>query len=233
MLPDVAGLESPAFVMVCATIALAGLTRGFAGFGAAMTYMPIASAIMEPGLAAASLLVVDATLSLPLVVSATKICDWRTALPAAGGAMITVSPGAWVLTNTDPCVLRWILYGVVLLLLIILISGWRYTKAPNKRTSFGVGTVSGLPGGMTQLAFHLLDVRPLVRQRYSRQLDNLSRLHQFRLICSFLVEWPEYLFRSQRLLAIKRSLVPLTRLFTLFRDSHHKPANFGWNAQII
>ncbi|SFK57031.1 hypothetical protein SAMN04488518_106270 [Pseudovibrio ascidiaceicola] len=152
MLPDVAGLESPTFLMVCATIALAGLTRGFAGFGAAMIYMPIASAIMEPKLAAASLLMVDATISLPMVVSATKICDWRTVLPAAGGAVITVSIGAWVLTNADPYVLRWVLSAVVLLLLIILISGWRYTKAPNKRTSFGVGAVSGLLGGMTQLA---------------------------------------------------------------------------------
>ncbi len=152
MLPDVAGLDSPALLMVCAAIALAGLTRGFAGFGAAMIYMPVASAIMDPKLAAASLLLVDATISMPMVISATKQCDWRTVLPAALGAFLTVSIGAWVLTTADPYVLRWIVSCVVLTLLTILVSGWRYTKAPSKRTSFGVGIISGLLGGMTQLS---------------------------------------------------------------------------------
>ncbi|SDR32806.1 sulfite exporter TauE/SafE family protein [Pseudovibrio sp. Tun.PSC04-5.I4] len=152
MLPDVAGLESTALLMVCATVALAGLTRGFCGFGAAMVYMPIASSIIAPKLAAASLMLIDGLISIPMAASASKICDWRTVLPAAAGAFVTVSIGAWVLTHSDPQNLRWVLSAVVLLLLCILISGWRYTKPPKKRISFGVGAVSGLLGGMTQLA---------------------------------------------------------------------------------
>ena len=150
--PTCFGLETPKLLVVCAAIALAGLVRGFAGFGAAMIYMPLASSVMDPKFAAATLLLIDGVSSAPLAAVSCRICDWKTVFPAALGSLTTVFTGTWVLVHSNPYILRWGLSATITLLLAVLISGWQYTKAPKPHISFTVGTISGLLGGMTQLA---------------------------------------------------------------------------------
>ena len=47
------------FVAAVVVAALSGLVRGFSGFGSALIYIPLVSAIYEPRIAAATLLLVD------------------------------------------------------------------------------------------------------------------------------------------------------------------------------
>ena len=55
--------HSPTLLAMFAGAAfLAGLARGFSGFGAALIFIPLASAIVGPRVASAVLLVVDAVL---------------------------------------------------------------------------------------------------------------------------------------------------------------------------
>jgi len=50
----------------------AGLARGFSGFGAALIFMPLASAIAGPQTAAAVLVLIDLVFSVPLIVKAAQ-----------------------------------------------------------------------------------------------------------------------------------------------------------------
>ncbi|MCT8971731.1 sulfite exporter TauE/SafE family protein [Microbaculum marinisediminis] len=137
-------------VLVAALVA--GLVRGFSGFGAALIFMPVASAAIDPRLAAASFLIFDAVLTLPLLWGAVRTCQWNTVLPVGVSAMATVPFGAAILANADPVTLRWGLSILVLLLLALLASGLRYSGAPSRLASVGVGGVAGVLNGIGQVS---------------------------------------------------------------------------------
>ncbi|MFN0264621.1 sulfite exporter TauE/SafE family protein [Tepidamorphus sp. 3E244] len=142
----------PRFVFAALVAFAAGLVRGFAGFGAAMIFMPLASSVVAPQTAAAGFLVMDTVLTLPLVAGALRHCQWHTVLPTALTAMAVVPFGAWVLAHGDELTLRWIISIVVLALLALLLSGWRYTREPGVAASVGVGAVAGFLSGVTQVS---------------------------------------------------------------------------------
>ncbi|WP_417667660.1 sulfite exporter TauE/SafE family protein [Roseibium sp.] len=150
---DLFPIYSPAtLTFLCAVLFVAGVVRGFAGFGAGMIFMPVATSILYPPTAAASFLFLDFVIAMPLVVRAVRICDWSTILPAVTASVIFVHAGTWFLANGDVFALRWIIFAIVTGLLLLLISGWRYHSRPTKPVSFGVGAVAGVLGGISQVS---------------------------------------------------------------------------------
>jgi uncharacterized membrane protein YfcA len=144
---------SPSLLAFLAAILfIAGCVRGFAGFGAGMIFMPVATSVMLPSTAAAAFLFIDGIVALPLVIRALRICDWATVLPAVIGAIVFVHFGAWLLANADVLVLRWSIFAIVTGLLLLLVSGWRYHRKPTKPVSLGVGAVAGILGGISQVS---------------------------------------------------------------------------------
>ncbi len=131
---------------------IAGCVRGFAGFGAGMIFMPVATSVMLPSTAAAAFLFIDGIVALPLVIRAIRQCDWATVLPAVAGAVLFVHFGAWLLANADVLVLRWTIFAIVTGLLLLLVSGWRYDRKPTRPVSLGVGAVAGVLGGISQVS---------------------------------------------------------------------------------
>jgi hypothetical protein len=67
-------------------------------------------------------------------------------------AAIAVPFGALALLVVDPLVLRWIIGITVLVLVGILMSGWRYHGRPRLPATIGVGLLSGLGAGAIQIA---------------------------------------------------------------------------------
>lgn len=137
---------------LAAVLFLAGCVRGFAGFGAGMIFMPVATSVMSPPTAAAAFLFIDGLIALPLVVRAVRLCDWSTVVPATIGAVLFVHAGAWLLANADVLMLRWLIFIIVTGLLLLLVSGWRYPRKPNRPVSFAVGAIAGVLGGISQVA---------------------------------------------------------------------------------
>jgi uncharacterized membrane protein YfcA len=142
----------PSLIVVLVAALIAGLVRGFSGFGAGLIFMPVASAAFDPKLAAAAFLIMDNVLTMPLIVKAAPTCRWRTVLPAAIAAAVTVPLGAAILASADPVLLRWGLSGLVLVLLGLLVSGLRYSGEPHLAASLAVGGTSGILGGIAQVA---------------------------------------------------------------------------------
>ncbi len=140
------------YALFFGVVVVAGLVRGFSGFGAALIFMPVASSMIDPRLAAGVLLIVDALVTLPLVVRGIGVCDWRTVWPAAVGGVALAPLGAWVLAGGDVLVLRWVISLLALALLGLMVSGWRYQGAPKWPVSLGVGAGAGFMGGLAQIA---------------------------------------------------------------------------------
>ncbi|MEP0232155.1 sulfite exporter TauE/SafE family protein [Roseibium sp.] len=150
---DIFSSFSPGTLMFLgAVLFVAGIVRGFAGFGAGMIFMPMATAIVYPPTAAAGFLFLDFAIAMPLVVRAVRMCDWNTVIPAVVASVIFVHTGTWFLANGDVLMLRWVIFAIVAGLLALLVSGWRYHSKPTRTVSFGVGAVAGVLGGISQVS---------------------------------------------------------------------------------
>jgi len=137
-------------VLIIAAVA-AGLARGFSGFGAALIFVPLASAVVPPQVAVPMLLVVDGVMTVGLIPAAARAADRRDVLTMALGALIGVPAGTVLLTSLDPLTIRWSIVVIVVVLLAVLTSGWRYHGRPRAPLTVMVGMVAGLFSGVAQI----------------------------------------------------------------------------------
>ncbi len=149
---DPAFFTTPAFLMTLAAAVAAALVRGFAGFGAALIFVPIASAAYGPTIAAPTLLLVDFVMTFPYFLGGIRRCRWPTVLPTALAAMLLSPLGAWALAVGDRTMLRWAISIAILLLVALIASGWRYRSEPTVPVSAGVGAIAGFLGGFAQIS---------------------------------------------------------------------------------
>lgn len=144
-------LADPRWLWVVAAAVLAALVRGFTGFGAAMVFVPVASAIYEPKVAVVALFIVDAIATFPLIFRAVHRCRWADVTCLAVGAAVTIPLGVHVLLIADSELLRWIISLSILGLVAVMASGWRYKTHPPLLARVGIGGVSGFAGGIANL----------------------------------------------------------------------------------
>jgi len=130
---------------------LAGATRGFSGFGSALIYVPLISAIYDPRTAAVTFLLIDAATGIALLPTVWREADWREVLPLAVAAVVAGQFGSLILQYADPTALRWGITVVVLTVLAVLMSGWRYHGKPILIVTLAVGFVAGILGGAVQI----------------------------------------------------------------------------------
>lgn len=130
---------------------IGGLARGFSGFGGALIFMPLASSVIDPKLAAAVLFLIDAATSFPLIPNALRHGDKREVGLMLTGALVGLPVGTALLTFSDALTVRWSITVLVSALLALLVSGWRYHGKPTAPMTIAVGAVSGLFGGAAQV----------------------------------------------------------------------------------
>jgi uncharacterized membrane protein YfcA len=140
------------FWIALAIAILAGAVRGFSGFGSAQIYIPLIAAVYSPRVAAVTLLIIDTLGAAPFTVRAFAYCTWPEVLPMYIAAAIAVPIGTLALLVIDPIVLRWFIAILVLSLVAILVSGWRYHGRPSLPVTAAVGLFSGFGSGAVQIA---------------------------------------------------------------------------------
>jgi hypothetical protein len=141
----------PRFPLALGIGALSGVVRGFSGFGSALIYIPLMAAIYGPREAAATLVLMDFTSALLPAIEARKQCNWAELVPIGLASVVCVPLGTMLLLIVDPAILRWVISGLVLGLLAVLISGWRYRGEPALAAKLAVGAIAGVGAGATQV----------------------------------------------------------------------------------
>ena len=147
-----AAVADPRFIAALAVVFISGLVRGFSGFGSALIYVPLMSAIYEPRIAALTLLITDFAASAPFTIAQTRHCNWREVAPVSVAAIATLPLGVLALQYLDPVILRWGIAFLVTSLLAVMVSGWRYHVEPKLPVSLGVGLVAGIGAGAVQMS---------------------------------------------------------------------------------
>ena len=148
-LPFDLSLQEMAILVVAALVA--GSARGFSGFGGALIFVPIASSVVGPRLAVPLLLIVDLVLTPGLIPHAWRNADRRNVGVMAVGAALGIPAGTYALTHVDGTTIRWAIVAIVVVLLTLLVCGWRYHGRPHPSMTLGVGVVSGLFSGAAQV----------------------------------------------------------------------------------
>lgn len=155
-LPDFAALTAllhdGRFIAALAIAVVAGLVRGFSGFGSALIYMPLISALYGPRIAAPTLLLIDTICSLPFTVHAAPQSNPREVAWVSLAGFFALPLGVWALVYVDAILLRWFIVALVVLALVALVSGWRYHGKPTVPASLATGALAGFGGGAVQIA---------------------------------------------------------------------------------
>ncbi|WP_245198257.1 sulfite exporter TauE/SafE family protein [Jiella mangrovi] len=130
--------------MIAAFALIAGLARGFSGFGAALIFVPLASSLIGPKLAAPLLLIVDGIAASGLIPNALGRADIRGVAVMAIGAIVGIPLGTALLALVSPLTVRWFIAAMVTGLLVLLLSGWRYSGRRPPLLTVAVGWMSGM-----------------------------------------------------------------------------------------
>lgn len=144
-LPDIALAD---LAWLTFAVFLAGLVRGFSGFGTALVYVPLAGLVLPPVWVVMTILAFDLIGPLPMVPESLRSARRPDLLMLLLGLCIGVPAGVWVLSDVDPIVFRWGTSLLALALLIVLVSGWRYARYLAPAGVAGTGMLGGFLGGV-------------------------------------------------------------------------------------
>ena len=139
------------WVLACGAL-IAGIVRGFSGFGTAMIYLPIAAQVLPPLWAILSMMMMDIFGPIPLIKPALKDAKKRDLLLLLGGFACLLPVGLAVLSMISPDSYRYFVSILSLVLLVCLIFGLRYSGPMRPPLVVGVGALSGFSGGLGGVA---------------------------------------------------------------------------------
>jgi uncharacterized membrane protein YfcA len=131
---------------------IAGLVRGFAGFGGPLLLIPILNIIFAPATTVTAVLLADTIASLQLVPDAWRQATLRVVSFLLLGTMIAIPAGAALLAWAEPVLMKRVISGVILSLALIALGGWRYRAQLKNSGYMGVGALAGLVMGATGIA---------------------------------------------------------------------------------
>ena len=148
----IAEARAPMILVALAGAFLAGLARGFSGFGSGLIFMPIASSALGPKVAVASLLVFDFLVAGLPVIRNFDAARARSLLPVAISISAFIPVGGWVAAQGDPETIRWSLSFVVFTALGLITAGLKWHGRETFLVAALIGSLSGFLGGLAALS---------------------------------------------------------------------------------
>lgn len=158
-------LDTAGLVWLFLTVLVAGTVYGFAGFGSALIFMPVAVAFMSPADAIAAFSISALASLFTVIPKALPLVDRKAVTILIVTASIAASLGIWVMTISDVTVIRWIVVGICATTLCALLAGWRYSVAPTAQTRAVIGLATGFVGGLSGLMGPILVLFQLAGQQ--------------------------------------------------------------------
>lgn len=141
----------PIYAAIAAT-AIAGLMRGYSGFGTAILLAPAYSVLWGPRIGVPVMLLMELVVSMQLVPKAFGEANRRVILPIGAAACLATPLGAFILITADQDLLRRFIGGFVLVFGLLLMSGWRYHGSRPLPLNLAVGGLAGLLKGATGIS---------------------------------------------------------------------------------
>tara|TARA_B100000676_G_C18072507_1_gene845286 strand:- start:518 stop:1270 length:753 start_codon:yes stop_codon:yes gene_type:complete len=132
-------------------IFIGGLSRGFAGFGAALIIVPALTLVYGPVPAVVIMSLIEVPGALQLARTAARDADWNNLAPLCFAAAVTIPIGAWALAVLDVTLIRQSIAGIVIVFGAMIATGWHYNGEVTTGLSAAIGAVSGFCSGIASL----------------------------------------------------------------------------------
>ncbi len=149
MLADFLPELNTAFMLSSGAIFIAGMVRGFAGFGSALVMVPCIAMLYSPITAIIVEIIIDGIGGVQMLPMALRDSDRKTVLPLALAAIIGIPTGAYFLISLDAVLIKQIMAIAVLFFVFLLAIGWKIKGEQTFLKKIYVGFISGLLGGST------------------------------------------------------------------------------------
>lgn len=142
---------TPGLPRLILTIGVAGIVRGFTGFGTALVFVPVAGIFLAPQIVVGVITLTGIASTSVLLPRAWRQADRAEVAVLALAALVTVPLGLWLMERLDPLTIRWFVAAVAALTLGALVAGWRFSGLVSRPALIAIGAVAGVIGGLTGL----------------------------------------------------------------------------------
>jgi len=122
---------------------VAGLMRGFAGFGSAMLMAPIFAILFGSADMVVTVVAIEMVVSVQLFPQVRRNADWRTLAPMSIAACAAMPLGVWLLASVDKGTIVTAVSAVIVAFVVLMWSGWKYRGRRSAFAGAAVGAVSG------------------------------------------------------------------------------------------
>lgn len=146
-----AALATPGLGWMALTLLVAGLVRGFTGFGTALIFVPVAGRFLPAADVILVMALTGMASTVALVPRAWASADRGEVGALALAAALSVPVGLWILTTLDPLAIRWVVSAAVAATLLAVVTGWRWHGRLGWPGRAAIGGGAGVLGGMTGL----------------------------------------------------------------------------------
>jgi uncharacterized protein len=130
---------------------IAGVMRGYSGFGSALVIVPITAAVFGPQLAVPAVIAIHLVTSVQLVPEALRDVEWQRVAPLSIAGSLGIPIGTWFLVTQEPGDIRTVISVLIILFAIMLMRGWRYSGQVNGAVMAGAGLVGGFITGFATI----------------------------------------------------------------------------------
>lgn len=142
---------TPGLPWLLLAISIAGIVRGFTGFGTALVFVPVAGIFLAPQTVVGVMTLTGIVSTTVLLPRAWRQADRREVGMLALAALITVPFGLWVMQELEPVTIRWVVAAVAAITLGALVAGWRFSGIVSWPVLLIIGAMAGIIGGLTGL----------------------------------------------------------------------------------
>ena len=122
---------------------VAGLMRGFAGFGSAMLMAPIFAILFGSADMVVTVVAIELVVSVQLFPQVRRHADWKVLTPMSIAACAAMPLGVWLLASVDKNTIVTTVSAVIVAFVVLMWSGWKYTGRRSTVAGVAVGAVSG------------------------------------------------------------------------------------------
>lgn len=136
------------FWWLVAASLIAGLVRGFSGFGSGMVLLPATAAFLNPVAAITAMTIADFFGPVPILRRAVRDVYLPDLARLVGAMLVGLPIGVLLLLMLDPTVFRYGVSALALFMLTSLLLGLRYRGKLTPPLVFATGGASGFLGGI-------------------------------------------------------------------------------------
>ena len=152
MLPDLT-LDEPRMIAITGAAALvAGVVRGFSGFGGPALMTLVLTQFFSPLSVLTKVVIIDAVSYLLLVPSAFREFDRRFVAVVTTATLLGLPVGVYLLAVTDPLVMKRAIAATVAVCVVVMLFGVRLQTRPPMVVQVLAGVLAGVVLGSTYIA---------------------------------------------------------------------------------